>query len=117
MLHTLAILLLFQSLGEGIVFVLKMPVPGPVIGMLLLFGVLLLRPRLHALVEPGGTGLLRHLSLLFVPAGAGIVAAGADVGSQWSALVASLICSTLITLAVTAAVVHWLTPARSDPDV
>ena len=34
---TLAILLLFQCLGEGVVFVLKLPVPGPVLGMVLLF--------------------------------------------------------------------------------
>jgi putative effector of murein hydrolase LrgA (UPF0299 family) len=115
-LHTLAILLLFQCLGEGVVFVLKLPVPGPVIGMLLLFATLLLRPRLHALVEPGGTELLRHLSLLFVPAGAGIVAAGAQIGGQWPALVAALIGGTLITLALTAAVVRALMPAQGKPD-
>lgn len=114
MLYTLAILLLFQCLGEGLVFVLKLPVPGPVIGMLLLFAALLLRPRLHALVEPGGTELLRHLSLLFVPAGAGIVAAGAQIGGQWPALVAALVGGTLVTLALTAAVVRALGP-RAEP--
>jgi holin-like protein len=115
-LYTLAILLLFQCLGEGFVFVLKLPVPGPVIGMLLLFAALLLRPRLHALVEPGGTELLRHLSLLFVPAGVGIVAAGSQIGTQWPALVAALIGGTLITLGLTAAVVHALGPRTEKPD-
>ena len=116
MLHTLAILLLFQCLGEGVVFVLGLPVPGPVIGMLLLFAVLLAKPRLHALVEPGATHLLRHLSLLFVPAGAGIVAAGAHIGGQWPALLGALVGGTLVTLALTAAVLRFLTPELEPPD-
>lgn len=43
MIRTFLILLIFQCLGEGFVFMSKMPVPGPVIGMLLLFGFLLLK--------------------------------------------------------------------------
>jgi len=116
MLQTLAILLLFQCLGEGVVFVFKLPVPGPVIGMLLLFAVLLLKPRLHALVEPGANVLLRHLSLLFVPAGAGIVAAGAGIGGQWPALLGALVGGTLITLAITAALLRALSPKEEPPD-
>jgi holin-like protein len=117
MLHTLAVLLLFQCLGEGVAFVFRLPVPGPVIGMLLLFATLLLKPRLHALVEPGATELLRHLSLLFVPAGAGVVAVGASIGGQWLALLGALAGGTLITLALTAAVLRALTRGRGKaPD-
>lgn len=110
MLLTFAILLVFQCLGEGLVFLLHLPIPGPVAGMLLLFIALLASPRLHALVEPAGSELLKHLSLLFVPAGVGIVAAGSAIGSTWLALVVSLVGSTLITLAVTAAVTRALMP-------
>jgi hypothetical protein len=65
-LHTLAVLLLFQCLGEAAVFVLKLPVPGPVIGMLLLFATLLLRPHLGAFAGPG-MGLNGVLTALPAP--------------------------------------------------
>jgi holin-like protein len=110
MLQTFAILLLFQCLGEGLVFLLHLPLPGPVAGMLLLFAALLSWPRLHALVEPAGSELLKHLSLLFVPAGVGIIAAGSAIASNWLALIVAMVGSTLVTLAVTAAVMRALMP-------
>lgn len=110
MLLTFAILLVFQCLGEGLAFVLGLPVPGPVVGMLLLFAALLASPRLHALVEPAGTELLRHLSLLFVPAGVGIIAAASSGSGHWLAIGASLVVSTLLTLAVTAIILRRLPP-------
>lgn len=115
MILSLAILLLFQCLGEGLVFLFGLPVPGPVVGMLLLFAALLASPRLHALIEESGNQLLRHLSLLFVPAGVGIVAAASGIGHQWLAIAAALLGSTVLTLAVTAAVMQALTPAQEAP--
>lgn len=115
MLRSLAILLLFQCLGEGLVFVLGLPVPGPVVGMVLLFGALLAWPRLYALVEASGNELVRHLSLLFVPAGVGILAAASGIGNQWLAIAAALVGSTFLTLIVTAAVLRALMPAEK-PD-
>lgn len=106
MLNTFAILLLFQCLGEGLAFALHLPVPGPVIGMLLLFVVLTRSTRLMETIEATGTELLRHLSLLFVPAGVGIMAAGASVAGHWLALGLALIGSTLLTLAATALVMR-----------
>jgi holin-like protein len=116
MLTTFAILLVFQCFGEGLVFVLHLPVPGPVVGMLLLFVALLASPRLQAQVEPTGTELLRHLSLLFVPAGVGIVVAASSIGNGWLALAGSLLGSTLLTLAVTAAVTRAAMGAAKGPD-
>jgi holin-like protein len=106
MINTFAILLLFQCLGEGIAFALRLPVPGPVIGMLLLFVALAASPRLMAVVETAGSELLRHMSLLFVPAGVGIMTAGAAVSGHVLALGLSLVGSTLLTLAVTAYVMR-----------
>lgn len=118
MLNTFAILLLFQCLGEGIAFAFHLPIPGPVIGMLLLFAALARSPRLMAIVEETGSALLRHLSLLFVPAGVGIMAAGASVSGHWLAVALALVGSTLLTLAVTALVMRAaLAATRQDgPD-
>lgn len=112
MLPAFAILLLFQCLGEGAVFLLGLPVPGPVAGMVLLFCALLAWPALQARVEATANELLRHLSLLFVPAGVGIVAAAGSGSGHWLAIVASLVVSTLLTLAVTGYILDKLGPKQ-----
>jgi putative effector of murein hydrolase LrgA (UPF0299 family) len=108
MLITFAILLVFQCLGEGRVFALGLPIPGPVAGMLLLFAALTASSRLFVVVEQAGNELLRHLSLLFVPAGVGIVATGSSIRGHGLAL--ALIISTLMTLSVTALVMRAVLP-------
>ena len=112
MLAAFTILLVFQCLGEGVAFITGLPVPGPVVGMLLLFASLLLWPRLAAMLEAAAAELLNHLSLLFVPAGVGIVTAAGSLGGQWLAIVASLVASTLLTMAVTALVLQAMSRGR-----
>jgi holin-like protein len=106
MLASFAALLLFQCLGEGITFALRLPIPGPVVGMLLLFAALLLYPPLLDKIEATGSALLQHLSLLFVPAGVGIVATAGQVHGHWLTVILAVVISTLLTLAVTAAVMR-----------
>ena len=78
------VLLGCQLLGEFAVRALGVPIPGPVVGMVLLFVVLLIRrPERTAGVVRAADGLLRHLQLLFIPAGAGIVAYLSVVGASW----------------------------------
>jgi holin-like protein len=93
MLAAFAVLLLFQCLGEGVVFVLRLPLPGPVAGMLLLVAALIIFPKLQVLVEQAANA--------FVPAGVGIVVAAASGSGHWLAIVASVVVSTLLALAVT----------------
>ena len=115
MLASFTILLLFQCVGEGIVHILKLPIPGPVAGMLLLFAALLAAPALQKKIEADANELLRHLSLLFVPAGVGIVAAASSGSGHWLALLAGMMGSTLLTLAVTALVLRAASPGENDP--
>jgi putative effector of murein hydrolase LrgA (UPF0299 family) len=112
LLQAFAVLLVFQCLGEGLVFLFGWPVPGPVTGMLLLLAALVAVPRLQDVVESGASELLRHLSLLFVPAGVGIVVAASSGSGQWLAIAASVVASTLVTLAVTALVLQGLMPRK-----
>jgi holin-like protein len=112
-----SVLLVFQCLGEGLVFLFGWPIPGPVTGMLLLLAALLAFPRLHTVVDAGANELLRHLSLLFVPAGVGIIVAAASGSGHWLAIGAGVVVSTLATLAVTALVLQAFTPAGNDGDV
>ena len=108
MLAAFAILLLFQCLGEAVVFVLHLPIPGPVAGMLLLSAALIMMPRLQALVESAANTLLSHLSLLFVPAGVGIIVAAASGSGHWLAMLASVAVSTILALAVTGLVLRGI---------
>jgi putative effector of murein hydrolase LrgA (UPF0299 family) len=111
-----AVLLVFQCLGEGLVFVFGLPIPGPVAGMLLLLASLVAWPRLHEVVETGANELLRHLSLLYVPAGVGVIAAAVGVEGQWLAIVVAVVVSTLATMAVTALVLQALTRKKEGGD-
>lgn len=103
MLPAFAVLLLCQLAGETFVQALSLPLPGPVAGMVFLFALLLARAPLPD-VGPLADGLLRHLSLLFVPAGVGVVQQLNLLARDGLRLLAVLVIATVITLAVTAAV-------------
>jgi holin-like protein len=95
-------LLLFQCAGEALARLTNMPVPGPVLGMILLFVALLVRPSFIALLASAADGLARHLSLLFVPAGVGVMLHLHRVASEWVPIVVALVVSTVLALAATA---------------
>jgi putative effector of murein hydrolase LrgA (UPF0299 family) len=73
MLESLTLILVCQLIGEVSVLVTRLPVPGPVLGMLLLLAWLLLRGGVPESVGRTADTLLAHLSLLFVPAGVGVL--------------------------------------------
>jgi hypothetical protein len=64
MLGTLTWLLLFQLVGEVTVRWLKLPLPGSVVGMVLLFAVLVLRGGVPEHLRAASHTLLQHLMLL-----------------------------------------------------
>ena len=107
MIFDLTILLLCQLLGEAVAFATGLPVPGPVLGLALLALLLTLLGRAPGSLEGTAHGLLQHLSLLFVPAGVGVMLYGARIASEWLAIAGALVVSTLLALAVTAATMSW----------
>jgi holin-like protein len=113
MLRGLALLLLFQLVGEVLTRAAGLPVPGPVAGMVLLLVALELRAPGDDL-RVASSGLLSHLSLLFVPAGVGIVLHAPRLAAQWPALVVSLLVSTAATIAVTGWLVQRLSRGRDE---
>jgi holin-like protein len=112
MIEAILILLGCQLVGETLTRGFGLPVPGPVLGMALLFAALQVRARLRP-DAPGveslplgavATFLLANLSLLFVPAGAGITSHAATLAEHGVGLITALVLSTAVTLAVTALV-------------
>jgi putative effector of murein hydrolase LrgA (UPF0299 family) len=100
MIHGLFALLLCQLAGEAAARVLGLPLPGPVLGMVLMVAALGLSPRIAAAVSPVARGFLGHMSLLFVPAGVGIVGHIATLGSQGLPILLALLVSTPLAIAV-----------------
>lgn len=98
MLTGITLLLCYQLAGEALVLALGLPLPGPVLGMLLLLLTLMLRHSATARVEGAAEGLLGHLSLLFVPAGVGVMVHGQRLGGEWLPIIVALVVSTLLTL-------------------
>lgn len=107
-LNGVTLLLVYQLVGEVSTRLLHLPVPGPVLGMVLLFITLLLRNSMEQVVEPAASALLSHLSLLFVPAGVGVMVHMGRMGDAWLPIVMALVVGTLITLAVTAWVMQGM---------
>ena len=116
MVAALTVLLVYQLVGEITVIALRLPVPGPVVGMALLFVSLILRGGASEDLRDTSSGLLRHLSLLFVPAGVGVMAHLHRITTEWLPISVSLVVSTLLTIAVTASVMRSLLVRRpKDP--
>ena len=118
MIAALATLLVFQLLGEALVRTLGLPVPGPVLGLALLLPVLAWRPSVLAMVRPTAQTLLQHLSLLFVPAGVGVMLHLQRLGDEALAIGVALVLSTwigLVAAALTLQVLMRLTRG-SEPD-
>ncbi|MDO8933934.1 MAG: CidA/LrgA family protein [Rhodocyclaceae bacterium] len=117
MIGALTLLLVFQLIGEVIAQAYALPVPGPVIGMALLFAALALRGGASPELRNTAQGLLQHLSLLFVPAGTGVMLHFHRMQDEWLPLVVSLLASTVITIAVTALVLRAMSrPGQAQED-
>jgi holin-like protein len=95
-------LLLFQCAGEALVRVAGLAVPGPVAGMALLAVALLARRRTPDALTVAADGLAQHLSLLFVPAGVGVMLHVRRLESEWLPIVVALVVSTVLAIAATA---------------
>jgi len=110
-LRGMAWLLVLQSMGELLARGLGLPLPGPVIGMLLLL-VALRWPAVRQPVGACAEFLLSHLSLLFVPVGVGVMTHLSLVSQYGVRLLAVVVLSTLAGLAVTALTLHLLRPRQ-----
>ena len=116
MIHAFAALLALQLLGELLVHAFGLPLPGALLGMLLLFACLLVIGRVpDALNRTAGT-LLQNMMLLFVPAVTGVMVHFHRVAKEWQPFLVACVVGAVVTLAVTALTLNWLlkrmVPAR-----
>lgn len=115
-LQGLAFLLLMQSAGEALSHFLQWPVPGPVVGMVLLLLALRWSP-LHQAVAAAAGFLLSHLSLLFIPVGVGVMTHLALLSTYGLRLLVVIVLSTWIGMAVTALVLRLWQQRTHDAEL
>jgi putative effector of murein hydrolase LrgA (UPF0299 family) len=116
MLHALSIILLFQLGGEVAARALALPVPGPVLGAAALLVAFVALPKLAALVRPTAEGIHAHLSLLFVPAGVGVVGHLNTLGADALPVAAALVGSTVAAIAAGALTFAAVARLLGQPD-
>lgn len=108
MVHAILALLICQLLGEVIVRAAGIPIPGPVLGtFFMLVTLAALREVPDELNAVAGV-LLSHLSLLFVPAGVGVMLHIARIKAEWLPLLVGLVVSTALTITFTGLVFFWV---------
>ncbi|MEO9586885.1 MULTISPECIES: CidA/LrgA family protein [Marinobacter] len=116
-LNGITLLLVYQLVGEVTVRLLSLPIPGPVLGMVMLFLTLMVRGYTPEPLENASSALLSHLSLLFVPAGVGMMSHFGRIADEWLPITLALFLSTIITMVATAGIMQitsrWFTRPES----
>ena len=107
------ILLAYQWIGEALVKVMELPVPGAVLGMFALFLSLLLLKRQPGALQSASQSLLSNLSLLFVPAAVGALGRLYGLRGELPALLALIGLSTLFTLALSGGLLQFFSRRNS----
>lgn len=110
MLSYLTLIFCCQLIGELFVTATGLPVPGPVVGMVVLFVGLLVKGSMPEDLGRIGDALIQNLSLLFIPAGVGVMLHVKLIGRDWLPISAALVLSTVLTIALTAVMMAWLKP-------
>ena len=108
MIPAIASLLMFQLIGELIVHWTGLPLPGPLVGMMLLLAGLVLMGRVPLALESATGFLFRDMMLLFIPIIAGVIMHLDHVRSEWLPFLAACIAGTAITIIVTALTLQFM---------
>lgn len=108
LINGLLVLLVFQCLGEAIKAYFDIVLPGPVIGMFLLFFSLCLYRGVPAAVATSSQTLIPLLALIFLPAATGLFFLGPQFNDQWLAIIAAVTLGSALSLIFNALLMKWL---------
>ena len=116
MIRGLAILLIFQSLGEALSRLVSNIIPGPVIGLLLLWIYLVMRKAVPVSLSAAADAMLANLSIFFIPAAVGVMIYASALMQSGVTWILAIVLSTIASIATTALVLRSLSPTSSTPD-
>ncbi|MGH1461395.1 MAG: CidA/LrgA family protein [Neptuniibacter sp.] len=113
MIHGFLILLICLLLGEFLVAWMEVPIPGSVVGMVVLLAGLMMNGGVPEGLRLTSEGLLKALPLLLVPAGVGLMKHFGVLSLHWEGLLFALFFSTLVTMLVVACLLKVFSPSDS----
>ena len=116
MLYAFAALLAFQWAGEVLAQSLQLPLPGALLGALLLLMALLAYGRLPVPLAQTAQGLLQHMMLLFIPTITAVMLQLQRLSQEWLPFVVAGVVGAAITFAVTAWTLQWLLARQPQAD-
>ena len=111
----ISVLFLIYFVGAWCAQWINFPIPGSVIGMLIIF--LMLQFRLIRLdwVQPGAQWLLTYLGLFYVPYGVGIINSG-DLLAGWGWQITILVAVTVLSVFTLTGKIYQLLTLKSTQD-
>jgi len=115
MIRGLAMLLVFQSLGELASRLLQGAMPGPVLGLILLLTFLVAKKEVSPSIATAADGLLAHLSIFFIPAAVGVMLYASTLAQTGAAWVLAIVLSTIAAISTAALVLRALTSPTNPP--
>jgi len=116
MLYAIAALLFCQLIGEALVFLLGIPLPGPLAGMLVMLAGLCVMGRLPDKLRTTSNGLLGHLMLWLIPTVAGVMTQYDAIAQDWLPFIAACVGATALTLVVSAATFRFMLARMTNKD-
>jgi|TARA_B110000503_G_scaffold35642_1_gene58243 holin-like protein len=118
MLRGFITLLVFQGIGESIVYFGHLPIPGPVIGMVLLFLALQAKNQgAPASLEDIAHLMIRYLYLFLIPACVGCFFLIKNNLEEWIIIIISVVVSTLVSMIFGALMMKYmLTRHQKKPE-
>lgn len=108
LLRQVAIILGICLAGELLNNLLNIPIPGNVLGMILLLLLLVTGVIKLEMIDKITKFLLEHLAFFFVPAGIGLLSNLELIKDQWFAIIVTITISTVLVMVVTGLTVQFL---------
>ncbi len=108
MLYAITALFALQLAGEAIVLLTGLPLPGALVGTLLLLAGLMVYGRTPAALERVGSTLLQNMMLLFIPVVAGVMLEFDNLSRQWQPFLLACIVGAALTFVATLLSFRWM---------
>lgn len=98
----------FSFIGNVISNVFRLPVPGSILGMILLFLALQFKILEFRHVNEAGSFLINNMTILFLPAGVGIMAKWNLISHFWAQILLIVVGALIINMLILGKLVEWI---------
>lgn len=102
------IILFISFLGEVLKYLIPLPVPASIYGLLLMLAALTFGVFPLESVKESANFLIEIMPLMFIPAGVGLLESWGALKDIWLPVIFIILISTIIVMAVTGYVTQWM---------